>query len=154
MFLKLVTIIVLICVAGISEARIHKLRIEDDVRSAFPISSFGFKEGGTLAVNLVDFFLEVTDEKGYNHKRRSVGLSLHKSEAFNPYLEHESSSMDFLTHNSECYLVFVIIWNQSLLIHDYVYLLLIYLKSMASLLLISVCIIPCSKIFGIIEMVI
>ena len=98
-------IFVFFCCLGTALSRIHKLHIEGDERSAFPISSFGFKQGGTMAINLVDFYLKVTNEKGFNHKRRSVGFSLHKSEAFNPYLEHESTGMDFLTHNSDCYLV-------------------------------------------------
>jgi hypothetical protein len=101
---KLVTLVFLFCV-GTAFARIHKLRIEDDVRAAFPITSFGFQEGGTLAINLVDFFLRVTDDNGFKRKHRKVGFSLHKSEAFNPYLEHESNGVDFFQHNSECYLV-------------------------------------------------
>ena len=97
-------VVVFCCCVSTSFARIHKLRIEEDFRASFPISSFGFQVGGTLAINLVDFFVVPTDEKGFNRKHRSLGLSLHKSEAFNPYLEHESNG-DFFQHTNDCYLV-------------------------------------------------
>jgi hypothetical protein len=34
-----------------------------------------------------------------------VGFSLHKSEAFNPYLEHEANGVDFFQRTNDCYLV-------------------------------------------------
>lgn len=60
---NLVTLIFLCCIFA-SQARIHKLPIEEDFRSAFPISSFGFQVGGTLAINLQNFYLVPIDDKG------------------------------------------------------------------------------------------
>ncbi|GAB1597642.1 protein GPR107-like [Argonauta hians] len=58
-------------------ARIHRLKLEDDDRKQFTLSTFGFLKGGTLTVNVTKFsFLKETDHKIDDS---SFGFTLDKS---------------------------------------------------------------------------
>lgn len=59
------------------DGRIHRLKLENDDRKQFTLSTFGFLKGGTLSVNVTKFSYEVDDPKRINNA--SFGFTLDKS---------------------------------------------------------------------------
>ncbi|XP_015514530.1 protein GPR107 isoform X1 [Neodiprion pinetum] len=93
----IVSCIVVLTLASLTQARIHKLEIRNDVRAYIALSTFGFYEGGTLRVNLTNFKVEQGAEDAV------FGFSLERtlSDVSNSYTENQREKCPLLDETAQ-----------------------------------------------------
>ncbi|KAI5730604.1 protein GPR107 isoform X1 [Diaphorina citri] len=86
------SVLLVALLSSYTQARIHKLTINNDDRKYIALSTFGFYKGGILNINLINFESFPSAQENY-----TFGFSLDRtmSDAMNPYLD---------THQDQCLL--------------------------------------------------